>query len=67
MQICSRLQATAKDTFIQHGWPHNLRIGPPPAYATLQFLSVIYNLTFFFFGLINGWVHLSYIVIERML
>jgi hypothetical protein len=24
----NQLEATAKDTFFQHGWHHNLRIGP---------------------------------------
>jgi hypothetical protein len=28
-EVCTQLEATARDTFSQHGWPHNLRIGPP--------------------------------------
>jgi hypothetical protein len=31
MEVCTRLEATARDIFSPHGWPHNLRIGPPPA------------------------------------
>jgi hypothetical protein len=27
MELCARLEATARDTFSQHGWPHSLRIG----------------------------------------
>jgi hypothetical protein len=27
MEVSARLEATAKDTFSQHGWPHSLRIG----------------------------------------
>jgi hypothetical protein len=27
----TRLEATARDTFSLHGWPHNLRIGAPPS------------------------------------
>jgi hypothetical protein len=27
MEVCARLEATARDTFSQHGWPHSLRIG----------------------------------------
>jgi hypothetical protein len=26
-EVCTRLEATARDTFSQHGWPHSLRIG----------------------------------------
>jgi hypothetical protein len=26
-EVCARLEATARDTFSQHGWPHSLRIG----------------------------------------
>jgi hypothetical protein len=25
-EVCSWLEATARDTFFQHGWPHSLRI-----------------------------------------
>jgi hypothetical protein len=25
-EVCARLEATARDTFSQHGWPHSLRI-----------------------------------------
>ena len=28
-EVCTRLEATARDTFTQHGWQHDLRIGPP--------------------------------------
>jgi hypothetical protein len=27
MEVCAHLEATARDTFSQHGWPHSLRIG----------------------------------------
>jgi hypothetical protein len=27
-EVCARLEATARDTFSQHGWLHCLRIGP---------------------------------------
>jgi hypothetical protein len=27
MEVYARLEATARDTFSQHGWPHSLRIG----------------------------------------
>jgi hypothetical protein len=30
-EVCTRLEATARDTFSLYGWPHNLRIGPPPS------------------------------------
>jgi hypothetical protein len=26
-EVCARLEATARDTFSQYGWPHSLRIG----------------------------------------
>ena len=29
-EVCTRLEDTAMDTFTQHGWQHDLRIGPPP-------------------------------------
>jgi hypothetical protein len=29
MKFYTQLEATAKNTFSQHGWPHNLQIGPP--------------------------------------
>jgi hypothetical protein len=29
MEVCERLEATARDTFSQHGWPHSLRIDTP--------------------------------------
>lgn len=29
MEVSTRLEDTASDIFIQHGWQHNLRIGPP--------------------------------------
>jgi hypothetical protein len=29
MEVCTRLEATVRDTFSEHGWPHNLWIGPP--------------------------------------
>jgi hypothetical protein len=28
--IYEGLEDTTRDTFFQHGWPHNLRIGSPP-------------------------------------
>jgi hypothetical protein len=28
-KVCTQLEATARNTFSQHGWPHNLWIGPP--------------------------------------
>jgi hypothetical protein len=31
MEVCTWLEATARDTFSLHGWPHNLRIGHPPS------------------------------------
>jgi hypothetical protein len=31
MNIYTRLEAIVRDTFPPHGWPHNLRIGPPPS------------------------------------
>ena len=30
MEVCTRMKDTVKDTFIQHGWQDDLRIGPPP-------------------------------------
>jgi hypothetical protein len=30
-EVCTRLEVTARDTFSLHGWPHNLRIAPPPS------------------------------------
>ena len=30
MEVCSRLEDTARDFLSLHGWQHNLRIGPPP-------------------------------------
>jgi hypothetical protein len=29
IEVCARLEATARDTFSQHGWPHSLRIDAP--------------------------------------
>jgi hypothetical protein len=29
MEVYARLEATARDTFFQHEWPHSLRIGAP--------------------------------------
>jgi hypothetical protein len=29
MEVSARLEATARDTFSQHGWPHSLQIGAP--------------------------------------
>jgi hypothetical protein len=29
MEVCTRLENTARDTFSLHGWQHNLRIDPP--------------------------------------
>jgi hypothetical protein len=29
-EVCTQLEATARDTFFPYGWPHNLQIGPPP-------------------------------------
>jgi hypothetical protein len=31
MEVCTLLEATARDIFCPHGWPHNLRIGPSPS------------------------------------
>jgi hypothetical protein len=31
MEVCTRLEATARDIFSLHGWQHNLRIEPPPS------------------------------------
>jgi hypothetical protein len=28
-EVCTRLEATERDNFSPHEWPHNLRIGPP--------------------------------------
>jgi hypothetical protein len=28
--VCTRLEATARDTFFLHGWQHSLRIEAPP-------------------------------------
>jgi hypothetical protein len=28
-EVCACLEATARDTFFQNGWPHSLRIGAP--------------------------------------
>ena len=30
MEVCTRLEDTARDFLSRHGWQHNLRIGPPP-------------------------------------
>ena len=40
-EVCTRLEATARNTFTQHGWQHDLRIGPPMILA-------LYRYTFFF-------------------
>ena len=29
--VCMRLERVAKEVFTQHGWQHNLRMGPPPS------------------------------------
>jgi hypothetical protein len=29
IEVCTRLEDTARHLFSQHGWQHNLRIGPP--------------------------------------
>jgi hypothetical protein len=29
MEVCTCLEATARDTFSQYGWPHSLRIDAP--------------------------------------
>jgi hypothetical protein len=31
MEVYTRLEAMARDNFPPHGWPHNLRIVPPPS------------------------------------
>jgi hypothetical protein len=31
MEVRTQLEATVRDTFSLHGWPHNLRIGHPPS------------------------------------
>jgi hypothetical protein len=31
MEVCSRLEATAREPFSLHGWQHDHRIGPPPS------------------------------------
>ena len=30
LEVSSRLEAAARELFSHHGWPHNLRIDPPP-------------------------------------
>jgi hypothetical protein len=30
MEVCARLEAMVRDTFSQHGWSHNLRVGDIP-------------------------------------
>ena len=42
-EVCTSLEGTARDFLSQHGWQHNLRIGPPPPWACLQFLILICN------------------------
>jgi hypothetical protein len=37
MGLCTRLEDTARHLFSQHGWQHNLRIGPPDSYASYTF------------------------------
>jgi hypothetical protein len=44
-EVCARLEATVRDTFSQHGWPHSLRIDAS-SYAILQLLTMICNFAF---------------------
>jgi hypothetical protein len=63
IEVCTRLKATARDTFFLHEWPHNLRIGAPPSpYAIYNYLICILPFLFFYFSsrLMNGCVHLGY-------
>jgi hypothetical protein len=30
-EVCTWLEATVRDTFSLHGWPHNIRIEAPPS------------------------------------
>lgn len=48
MEVCTRLDVTARNTFSQHGWQHNLRIGlPTVAWAFTQLLIIdMYNAFF---------------------
>jgi hypothetical protein len=47
-EVCTRLEDTARHLFSQHGWLHNLRIGPPPPYASYNF-SLWYVIFLFYF------------------
>jgi hypothetical protein len=31
MEVCTRLEDTARDLFICHGWQHDLQLDPPSA------------------------------------
>jgi hypothetical protein len=37
MEVCARLENTARDTFSRHRWQHNLRIGPPTPLGAVAF------------------------------
>ena len=62
--VCTSLEGTARDFLSQHGWQHNLRIGPPPPQTCLHFLILICNPSVFSFHSYCledfGCVHLSY-------
>ena len=47
MEVCTRLEAAVRDTFTQHGWQHDLRIGLPPLQALYGYC--MFSLYFAFF------------------
>ena len=58
-EACARLEAVARDIFIQHGWPRDLRIELPWVAIVLSFVTCR-SLFSFFFLVTCGCVHSSY-------
>ena len=48
-EVCTRLEATARDTFTQHGWQHDFRIDPTFALGIIRILHVSWYFAFLFF------------------
>jgi hypothetical protein len=49
MEVSTRLEYTVRDTFIQHRWQRDQRIGPPLLHASLQFMCGLLVLHLFLF------------------
>jgi hypothetical protein len=45
-EVCTRLEATVRDTFSLHGWLHNLRIGAPPTDMYFAYIFAFLVMTF---------------------